>query len=152
MELKIFKTLWGHGGSLDEAIIECREHHFSGIEGQAPATSAARRTLRKKLAGAEMDFIAEICTAGSYVPNRKATLEEHLASFRLQAEAALECHPLFLTIIAGCDAWGIQQSVDFFGEAMTIAEGLNITASFETHRSRSLFNPWATRDILKQLP
>ena len=34
MELKIFKTLWGHQGSLDDAIADCREHGFDGIEGQ----------------------------------------------------------------------------------------------------------------------
>ena len=59
---------------------------------------------------------------------------------------------MFLTIIAGCDAWSIAQGVDFFGEAMLIAKKLGVTASFETHRSRSFFNPWTTRDILKQLP
>jgi hypothetical protein len=46
----------------------------------------------------------------------------------------------------------MQQSVDFFGQAMLIADKLGVTASFETHRSRSFFNPWTTRDILKQLP
>jgi sugar phosphate isomerase/epimerase len=152
MELKIYKTLWGHGGSLDEAINECRRHKFAGIEGQIPATETARRTMQKKLADANMDYIAEICTAGSYVPNRNASLEEHLALFRQQAQTAIECAPLFLTAIAGCDAWSIGQSVDFFGEAMAVAEKMDVAVSFETHRSRSFFNPWTTRDILLQLP
>jgi sugar phosphate isomerase/epimerase len=152
MELHIFKTLWGHTGNLDDAIAACREHDFAGIEGPAPAGLAERKKFRTKLAHAGLGFIGEICTAGSYVPDRQATLSEHLESLRDQAEAALDCHPLFLTVIAGCDAWSVGQSVDFFGKALALVDKLGAPASFETHRSRSLFNPWTTRDILLQLP
>lgn len=152
MELQLFKTLWGHAGGIDEAISACREFEWDGIEGQAPSGAAERREWRTKLAEHGLSYIAEICTTGSYVPNRRATETEHVDSFLRQAEAAMECEPLFLTVIAGCDAWGVQQSVEFFGRAMMISDDLGITASFETHRSRSLFNPWTTRDILRQLP
>ncbi len=152
MELHIFKTLWGHTGNMDEAIAACHEHGFAGVEGPAPAGPDERKRFRTKLAHAGLGFIAEICTAGSYIPKRQATLPEHLESLRRQAEAAMDCHPRFLTVIAGCDAWSVGQSVDFFGEAMAAADKLGVPASFETHRSRSLFNPWTTRDILLQLP
>lgn len=152
MELHLFKTLWGHTGTLDDAIAACREHSFHGIEGQPPATAAERREFQSKLAGAGLEYIAEICTAGSYVPNREALSAEHLESLRRHAETARECSPLFLTVIAGCDAWSMGQSVDFFGEAIAIGDKLGLAISFETHRSRSLFNPWAARDILGQLP
>ena len=68
------------------------------------------------------------------------------------AEIAVESNPLFLTVIAGCDAWSLEQSVEFFGRALAIGRGAGIPLSFETHRSRSFFNPWITRDILRQLP
>jgi len=152
MKLHIFKTLWGHTGSRDEAIAACRQQEFSGLEGPAPENPAERKKFRTRLTGAGLEFIAEICTAGSYVPDRQASPAQHLESLRQRAEAALECRPLFLTIIAGCDAWSLGESVDFFGQAMAIGEELGVTASFETHRSRSFFNPWTTRDILRQLP
>jgi hypothetical protein len=152
MELQIFKTLWGNVGGLDAAIAVCNDSEFDGIEGQAPLARAERNEFRAKLAQHGLSYIAEICTSGSYVPNRQATESEHLDSFLRQAEAALECEPFFLTVIAGCDAWSIGQSVDFFGRAMSISDDLGITASFETHRSRSFFSPWTTRDILRQLP
>jgi len=152
MKLKTFKTLWGHTGSLDEAMDACRKYDFDGIEGPPPARAMERVVFQKGLAARGLDFIAEICTAGSYVPDRRAAPAEHLESFRRRAEAAMACQPLFLTVVAGCDAWTIQQSVDFFGQAMMIADRLGVAASFETHRSRSFFNPWVTRDILKQLP
>jgi sugar phosphate isomerase/epimerase len=152
MELHVFKTLWGHTGNLDEALAACREHDFAGLEGPAPARPAERKKFRTKLAQAGLGFIAEICTAGSYVPDRQASPAQHLESLRRQAGAALECQPLFLTIIAGCDAWSVGESVDFFGRALEIGAELGAATSFETHRSRSFFNPWTTRDILRQLP
>ena len=152
MKLKIFKTLWGHTGGLDNAIAACRENGQDGLEGQPPTNPAARREFKNKLADAGLDYIAEICTAGGYVPERSATMFKHLESFSRQAQTALECAPNFLTVIGGCDAWSRSQSIDFFGAASVVAAELDVVASFETHRSRSFFNPWITRDILEELP
>ena len=152
MELRLFKTLWGHDGGLDAAIAECGSAPFDGIEGQVPANANERRAFKAKLEEEALDYIAEICTCGSYVPNRRATVEEHLESLMEQAADALECEPLFITVIAGCDAWSASQSVDFFGRAMEVAKALGVRLSFETHRSRSLFNPWTTQENLLQLP
>jgi hypothetical protein len=152
MELLVFKTLWGHTGSVDEAIAAARENTFDGIEGQALAKADMMREFRSKLSDAGLEYIAEICTGGSYVPDRKATVTDHLDSFRRQAEAVVECQPRFLTVIAGCDAWPLSASVEFFGAAMRFADQLGIAASFETHRSRSMFHPWITRDLLLALP
>jgi sugar phosphate isomerase/epimerase len=152
MELLLFKTLWGHTGSIDEAIESAKTHGFDGIEGQASASPKLRRALREKLAEAGLEYIAEICTAGSYVPERNASVAAHVASFRQQAVASLECAPRFVTVIGGCDAWPLAASVEFFGASMEVAKQLGITASFETHRSRSMFQPWITRDLLLALP
>jgi sugar phosphate isomerase/epimerase len=152
MELQIFKTLWGHSGTLEEALARCREQEYDGLEGQAPASAPVRKTFRQALQEAGLGYIAEICTAGGYVPERDASPAQHLDGLRRQASAAVECEPRFLTIIAGCDAWSIGQSVEFFGAASEAVAGLGVTASFETHRSRSFFNPWTTREILRQLP
>jgi sugar phosphate isomerase/epimerase len=152
MKLKLFKTLWGHQGTIDDAIGAGCANHLDGLEGQPPGDADKRGEFRKKLLAAGLDYIAEICTAGSYVPNRHATPAEHLKSLAERAEKAMECTPLFLTVVAGCDAWPVSQSVDFFGEAMAMVKKLGAVVSFETHRSRSFFNPWTTRDILLQLP
>jgi sugar phosphate isomerase/epimerase len=152
MELRLFKTLWGHTRSLDEAIAAARADGLHGLEGHAPASREQRDIFRAKLAEAGLEYIAEICAAGSYVPERRASPAEHLESFRRQAEAALECAPRFLTVIAGCDAWPFARSAEFFAGAIEIARTLGVVASFETHRSRSMFNPWVTRDLLHELP
>ncbi len=157
MQLKVFKTVWGFSrwgetGSLDSALDACEEAGFDGLEMPIPETPEARRELRQKLDARGLDFIGEVCTAGSYVPRRDASLEEHLSSFQAQVENAGEVAPLFVSSMAGCDAWSISQSVEFFGKAHQIAQICGVVASFETHRSRSFFNPWTTRDILLQLP
>lgn len=152
MKLRLYKTLWGHIGSLDEAIQSAQRHGFDGLEGQAPTDSTARITFRQKLDEAGLDYIAEICTAGSYVPDRQAPPAEHLASFQQQADAAMECRPRFLTVLAGCDAWPLAASVELFGQMQAFAERLGVIASFETHRSRTMFHPWVARDLLQALP
>ncbi|HEX8310507.1 MAG TPA: hypothetical protein VF614_04260 [Chthoniobacteraceae bacterium] len=151
MELRLFKTLWGHTTGLDAAVAECREKGFDGLEGPSPVAPRGRAVFRQQLADEGLSYIAEVCTAGSYVPRPETTVAEHLASFREQAEAAAECAPLFLTVLAGRDAWSVAECVEFFGAAHVFAEELGVIASFETHRSRSLF-PWITRDVLQQLP
>ncbi len=152
MKLELYKTLWGHTGSLTEAMAECQAQGLAGLEGAVPPSKPVRTELDLALRESGLGYIAEICTAGSYVPNRLASAAEHLDSLQRQAELSLELRPKFLTVIAGCDAWGMSQSVDFFSQALMLERSLGVTLSFETHRSRSLFNPWMTRDILGQLP
>ncbi len=152
MQLKVFKTLWGYRGSLEEALDECTADGFDGLEGPSPDTREERHALRRELDERGLDFIAEICTAGSYVPRREATIAEHLDSFERKIEGAIECGALFITSLAGCDAWSLENNVAFFQKAHQMAKQAGIVASFEIHRSRSLFNPWVTRDVLCRLP
>lgn len=152
MHLSLFKTLWGHSGPLSSAVSSAVGYGFQGIEGQAPVLPKDRREFKSLLDDTGLAFIAEISTAGSYVPDRNASPEMHLASFVRQAEAAMELNPLFLTVIAGCDAWPLSASVDLLGSIMDVASRHGVVASIETHRSRSLFNPWITREVLWQLP
>jgi hypothetical protein len=69
-----------------------------------------------------------------------------------KVQFALECAPLFVTVLAGSDSWPVGQSVDFLGRACQAADDFGIAATFETHRSRSLYSPWAARELLFQLP
>ena len=151
MQLQLFRSLWTNGFDLDAALADCRGGLFNGVEGPVPAEPGARGKFAGKMRAAGVPFIAEITTGGGYVPET-ADSGQHLADFRLKAQASLECSPLFITSLAGCDSWPLAQSVDFFGRAMEIASTLGVTASFETHRSRATFNPWVTRDLLRQLP
>lgn len=152
MQLTLFKTLWGHQDSLAEAISQAVAAGFNGIEGPAPAEPDVAAQFRDQLNDAGLDYIAEISTAGSYVPERHASLQQHLDSFVRKLEQSLTLQPLFVTCLGGCDAWLEAQSIEFYARAMEQADAAKIEVSFETHRSRSLFNPWVTERILQSLP
>jgi sugar phosphate isomerase/epimerase len=152
MQLKIFKTLWGHQGDLAAAITQATTADFQGIEGPAPADKRSAAEYRQRLTDSGLDYLAEVCTAGSYVPERLASLQQHLDSFAEKLDHSLLLEPLFVSCLGGCDAWSEAQSIEFFGRALELATAAGVEVSFETHRSRSLFNPWVTERILQALP
>ncbi len=152
MELKLFKTLWGHTGPFDLAAQQALEAGFDGLEGNADLPEASRTALRAAVAEHGLEFIQEIVTAGGYVPRRQDSVQDHVADVARQLQFVRDLAPRQVTIIGGCDAWTLEQSVRFFGESQEIAARMGIVCSFETHRSRSLFNPWVTLEVLHRLP
>jgi len=151
MRLLLFRSLWTNGFDLGAALADCRTGSFDGVEGPVPLAPTERREFAARLAGSGAPFIAEIATGGGYVPTEPSPALQ-LDEFRSRAAAAIDCAPLFLTVLAGCDAWTLPQSVEFFGRLLGAAAELGIVASIETHRSRPTFSPWATGDLLRQLP
>ena len=152
MQLDLFKTLWGHEGTVEEAALLAVDAGFAGIEAPAPQDDAALDAFASVLAAHNLDYVAEICTTGSYVPDRNATPDEHLVSLESKIERSLLLKPRFCNVMGGCDAWPLDVQIDFFRRAHALAEKHGVLCSFETHRGRSFFNPWVTRDVLRALP
>lgn len=152
MQLTLFKTMWGHEGSAESAVIQATQKSFDGIEGPAPSDPTAARDFAAQMQDNGLDYIAEITTAGSFVPERNASLQAHLDEFERKLDDSLMMEPLFITCLGGCDAWPEAMSIEFFTRAMEISASANIETSFETHRSRSMFNPWVTERIVAELP
>jgi len=153
MNLKLFKTLWGFdGSSFNDAISQLLAANMQGLEGPAPIEVAAQNNLGELLSKNKIDYIAEITTAGTYVPLRNASLQQHLDSLEIKLLDCVPLKPLFITCLGGCDAWPEQSSIDFFQQAISLASEYNVTISFETHRSRSMFNPWVTQRIVETIP
>lgn len=145
MRLLLFRSLWTNGYDVEAALADCQRRDFDGVEG--PIDEVGASVLR----GSGFPVIGEITTGGSYVPNTRA-IEDHLEDFELKAGIAREASPLFLTVLGGCDAWPAALSVEFFGRCLQLAGEIGVAVSFETHRSRSTFHPWATAELLRQLP
>ncbi len=152
MELKLYKTLWGHTGSVAEGALLASQAGFQGVEAPAPSNDEDLEQLTDALATHKLDYICEICTTGSYVPDRQATPDEHLADLDDKIRRGTTLSPRLFNVMGGCDAWPLDVQVDFFRRAQAIADGHGVICSFETHRGRSFFNPWVTRDVLRQLP
>jgi hypothetical protein len=153
MELRLFKTLWGHDGDLLSAIELAREAGFTGIEGPVPSDDAARAGFFQHLAGTP--WIAEVSTCtpeGEYLPVPDLGVAEHLKSLEEGILRSLPGDPLFVTTMAGSDAWGLDDTLRFHEGVLRMQEKLGITISIETHRGRPTFNPWRTAEILDAFP
>jgi hypothetical protein len=152
MQLTLFKTLWGHTGSIAEGALLAVEAGFGGFEAPTPPHDEELAEMAQVLASHRLDYICEICTTGSYVPDRRATPEQHLTDLDHKIRRGLQLSPRFFNVMAGCDAWPVDIQIDFFRRAKALADSHGVVCSFETHRGRSFFNPWVTRDVLRQLP
>jgi len=152
MRLKVFKTLWGFEGDYRDAIRSALREGFDGIEGPVPASKQDVTELAMLLEDSGLAYIAEIATTGSYVPDRRLGLQDHLDDLAAKLVLASELQPLLVTCLGGCDAWSQTQSLEFLQWAMDLADRQGLPICFETHRGRSLFNPWVTRQIVDLLP
>ncbi len=152
MKFELFKTFWGFDGGPAEAAPLVRGAGFDGIEAPVPAGGAARDAFAESIESHQLPFIAEITTAGSYVPERSATPEDHLRDFEAKIQWGKPLRPRFFNVMAGCDAWPLATQIDFFARAVEIAHKHDVICSFETHRGRSFFNPWVTRDVARAVP
>ena len=152
MKLEIYKPLWGHIGSLDDAVTQAVEANFDGIEGPVPADAEARDRFGELLEANELGLIAEVTTGGNYVPDPSASPDSHLDDLRRGIERSLPLAPKFVNTQAGLDAWDFATQVEFHAEIVALEIEYEIAISVETHRSRSTFHPWGTRDLLEAIP
>ncbi len=79
-------------------------------------------------------------------------MDDQLDDFARKLDQALPLHPRFATTMAGSDLWTFRDSVRFLTAAHELAKERGLRVGFETHRSRSLFHPIRTRELLAELP
>ncbi len=152
MKRRIYKPLWGHRGTIGEAVDQAVEAGFDGIEGPVPGDPAEREAFGALLGDRGLDLIAEVTTGGGYVPDPVATPASHLDDLRRGIERSLPLSPRFINTQAGLDAWPMATQVSFHEAVIAMAAEHGVTVSVETHRSRPMFNPWVTRDLLGAVP
>lgn len=150
MKLALFKTLWGHDGDLASAIDMALEVGFTGIEGPVPSDATG---FFQQLGG--IPWIAEVTTCtppGEYLPLPHLGVDAHLASLEEGIHRSLPGAPLFVTTMAGSDAWGLDDCLRFHEGVLRLQERHGVVVSVETHRGRPTFNPWRTGEILAAFP
>jgi sugar phosphate isomerase/epimerase len=101
---------------------------------------------------AGLELVLELVSGGDYVPDLSHTPSQHLGELEQQLEIAQALKPLKVTVITGSDSWPWEQQLPFWQQALALAEASDLPVSFETHRSRSLANPWAIGSYLETLP
>lgn len=159
MDLLMLRSQWTGPTSLEDLISQTVMDGFDGIEGPIPQADQERQHFKKYLADHELVFISESTTGGDFsslsdwwIPRPDKTIADHLDDLQWTVNHAAEMGALFVSTMCGYDAWSWSQNVDFFGQALDLERSSGITISFETHRGRSLFNPWITRDLLTEFP
>lgn len=152
MKLQLFRTFWGVTEPFAVAAEEAAAAGFDGLELPLPQEPGARAAFETLLSYRQRPWIAEICTAGSYVPRRRASLGEHCEDLEQGLRACAPLSPTRVNCMAGLDAWELEDSLHLFEHGMNVAARLGLELCFETHRSRSLFNPWVTRKVVSVLP
>lgn len=159
MELLLLRSVWSGPKDLDKLIDQTLSGGFNGIEGPIPKDPAQQKALQQKLQAANLSFIAEATTGTDpnsktdwWIPKRDRTPQQHLNDLRWTVERAADMNARFVSTMCGYDGWSWSQNLLFFEQALTLEQQFNLTISFETHRSRSLFNPWITRDLLDHFP
>ncbi len=144
MELKAARHLWGFARDWETGFADFASLGYEGIDAVLPV-SEKEALFRDLLERHGFFYIAQIGTVGQ-------TLQEHLDSFRAQVERAVTFEPLLINAHSGRDAFSAAESREFFREALQIQADCGVPVVHETHRSRVLYNPWITRDLLREFP
>lgn len=159
MELLIFRSWWTGPTDIESLVRQTLEGKFQGLEGPIPKDRCTRKQLQKLLRDNDLFFIAEATTGCNentsdhwWIPRPDCSIEEHLNDLKEIVNHSIQMDALFVSTMCGYDAWSWQQNVDFFGQALELEQSSGVLISFETHRSRSLYNPWITRDLLNLYP
>jgi sugar phosphate isomerase/epimerase len=145
MKLIIFRHNWGLSGS--SWAVKLQKIKLAGYDGietgvLKPIDYGEFRELLQRY---NLLFVPQIFTKGS-------TVQEHLSSFREQLQAVRQFQPLRVNCHSGSDAWTLDESTEFYREAMINESDSGLNVCHETHRGRCFYNPWATIRLLEKFP
>lgn len=152
MRLEIFRTLWGYRGSWQQALDEALGAGFDGIEARIPETTAQRSANARLLREQNVPYIATLFTSTPVLPRQSDSPQAHLEDLRRKLDWAAELGPRLVNVLPGNDRWALSEQVDFFARAVELADASGLHVCFEIHRGRSLYSPWVTLDVIRQVP
>jgi hypothetical protein len=152
MRLELFRTLWGYRESWSQAIDELLAAGFDGLEARIPESAAQRGAYARLLSERNIPYIATLFTSTPVLPQQSDTPQMHLQDLRQKLEWAAELGPRMVNVLGGNDRWALSEQVDFFGAAAVILAQSGLRGCFEIHRGRSLYSPWVTLEVIRQVP
>ena len=151
----LFQSLWGFSGTLERAIARAKTLGFEGLECNLhhPAlASGTPHAIRDQLRRDGLELIVELVTGGDYVPDLACSWQQHLAELDGQLCQAEALQPTRISVITGSDSWDDDVQDRLLNAVLERTSVCSIAVSFETHRSRSLFNPWRIARLVQQHP
>ncbi|WP_432464700.1 sugar phosphate isomerase/epimerase family protein [Agarivorans sp. QJM3NY_33] len=152
MQLDLFRTLWGVEQAISEIAETLKQEGYVGVEARIPQSPSARVQLCRDLNAQQLDYIGILFTGGDVIPHQGDGPEQHLERLASGLDAAVSLNPRFVNVLAGNDRWCLSAQVDFFAAAQQLANQRGMICAFETHRATSLYSPWVTLELIRQLP
>jgi sugar phosphate isomerase/epimerase len=149
MKLKVFKSLWGMTGSLEDQFRQIAAAGvYDGIETSMPTAENEAR-FRALLARHKLDYLPMVFSAGK-------TVQEHAASFREDLQRALTFAPAVINAHGGKDWFSAEEQAQFAAAALEATQELatpnGVLVAHETHRGRMMFTPANTAKLLRRFP
>jgi sugar phosphate isomerase/epimerase len=141
MQLKVYKSLWGMTGSLEEQFERIKAAGYDGVESAAQETKDPAQ-LKKLLADHRFEYVALVYTEGP----------DHEEEFKRRVQEAMQYNPLKIVAHAGRDTMSYVKQIRFFVSGLKLEEEIGIPIAHETHRRRPFFSPMNTLAILRELP
>ncbi|CAF1018123.1 unnamed protein product [Didymodactylos carnosus] len=163
-QLKFFRALWGAEAQFSTDIDHLfTEFHRLGYAGVEATLSDIHRicqndheAFRRALHDNQLELIGLVQTTYPTIKNdiwQDLSIDEHLANLENHFEEFMQYKPIHVNIQGGQDSWSIEENEQFFEKALEVqAKYPQVTSSHETHRSRSLYNPFITAHIVKRFP
>ncbi|KAL4917119.1 hypothetical protein BDW62DRAFT_211471 [Aspergillus aurantiobrunneus] len=158
-----FRSLWGVEPGPQQAewkkkFIEWKAHGYAGIEVDFAGMSPEELQLLRNICD-EVGLETSVTLFSSwpkYIGRRPRGLTpgDHAEFFRSQLRLASIVKPVRVNAQSGADHFSWDDSVAFYKKALQVEkeEGFDGRVCHETHRNRSLFNPYAADYILRKVP
>ncbi len=141
MQLKVYKSLWGMTGSLEEQFARIKSAGYDGIE-SAPQDIADTPLFKRLLREHKFEYVSLVYTEGP----------DHEEEFKRRVNAALEFGPKKIVAHAGRDTMSYVKQIRFLEGCLRVEEEIGVPIAHETHRRRPLFSPMNALAILRELP
>jgi sugar phosphate isomerase/epimerase len=147
MDLKIYKSLWGMTGPIEEQFARIHAAGYQGIENAPQDISAGNNAVtpeafQQMLHDHGLEYTAIVYTES----------QDHGEELRRRVGEAMKYEPLRIVAHAGRDTMSFGKTIRFFEQALRVEEELGIPIAHETHRRRPLYSPMNTMVLLRELP
>lgn len=144
MRLDLYRSLWGVTTPIDHLFPSLHASGFVGIESRLPAP-ADRDAFRSRQVDCGLSLIGILSTSG-------ITPTEHVESLARQTEELAAFGAMQITAQTGRDDWSFAEALEFYQRVAEWEKTSPVPIAHELHRGRTFFNPWVTRDLLRQVP
>ena len=137
MKLRVYRSLWGMTGAIEEQVERIAAAGYDGIEGFLGAST---------LTAGEMVKLAERSNLRLIMAGPIDTKEAIEPTLKRLAEYA----PDKIGVHSGRDSMNPDEGSAFFDEALRVEQQIGIPVAHSTHRGRILFTPWNTLYYLRK--